>query len=324
MELDSQRQQTPFHEAARSGDVDKVGDLLEGGKYDVNCVTISGWTPFHMAAASGHLGVVRVLISEFKAEVNAGDNKGSTPIDKAISNNREEMALALVNEFQCDVKQGYIHTACKRGWVNLVRALVQKCIEEYDVNAPFVSGYTPFEVAVNNKSEEVALALMNEFHCDTKGGTPYIHTACKRGWVNLVRALVQKHGTGILKDDVNISTTLFEEAVNNNREEVALALMNEFHCDTKGGTPYIHTACKRGWLDLVRALVQKHGTGILNHNVGATQYYATVATPLHDVIAKRYGDEMVVMLHREFGSSVKNLDGQTIYCTWHVHGVISV
>ena len=43
-----------------------------------------------------------------------------------------------------------------------------------------------FDVAVNNHREEVAVVLMNEFHCDTKGGTPYIHTACERGWVHLV------------------------------------------------------------------------------------------------------------------------------------------
>ena len=58
---------------------------------------------------------------------------------------------------------------------------------------------------------------MNFMHCDTKGGTPYIHTACERGWVNLVRALVQKHGTGILKDGAN--STLFDMAVGNHREK---------------------------------------------------------------------------------------------------------
>ena len=150
--------------------------------------------------------------------------------------------------------------------------MIRVLISEFkaDVNACTNNGTTPFDTAVNNYSEKVALALINEFHCDTKGGKPYIHTASKRGWVNLVRALVQKHGTDILNYDVNTSTdnnsTLFGVAVNNS-EEVALALMNEFNCDTKGGIPYIYTACKRGFVNLVQALVEKHGIGILNNKL---------------------------------------------------------
>ena len=41
--------------------------------------------------------------------------------------------------------------------------------------------HTPYDVAVRNNKEEVAVVLMNEFHCDTKGGTPYIRRACERG-----------------------------------------------------------------------------------------------------------------------------------------------
>ena len=64
---------TPLHRASQSGDVDKVRELLEGGKYDVNCVDWDERTPLHKAAYWGNLGVVRVLL-EFKADVNVHNN----------------------------------------------------------------------------------------------------------------------------------------------------------------------------------------------------------------------------------------------------------
>ena len=172
------------------------------------------------------------------------------------------------------------------------------------------NGNTPFEVAVNNMKEAMAVVLVNEFHCDTKGGTPYIHTACERGWVNLVRALVQKHGIGILTDDATTSAdngnTPFEVAVNNMKEEMAVVLVNELLCDTKGGTPYIHTACERGWVNLVRALVQEHSTSIVTARDGEGN------TSLH--IAVISGNEDVILtLINEFDSdvSIKGYKGRS-------------
>ena len=60
---------TPFHQAARDGDVDQIRELLQQGKYQVNCTDNNGWTPLHWACDNGCLGVVRVLVLEFKADL---------------------------------------------------------------------------------------------------------------------------------------------------------------------------------------------------------------------------------------------------------------
>ena len=267
MALDSKKTSTPLHTAAQSGDVDKVRELLDGNRYNVNCVDWLGRTPVHEAASRGHTGVVRVLLSEFKADVNACAYSGATPL----------------------------HGAAYWGHLGVMRVLISEF--KADVNATTNSGDTSFDVAVNSNSEKVALALMNEFHCDTRGGTPYIRIAWKRGWVNLVGALVQEHGTGILKDGIN-AATLFYTAVKNNSEEVAMAVVNELNCDTKESIrDYMHIACKRGWVNLVRALVQKHGTGILTARDDEGD------TPLH--IAVMNGREYLVLaLINEFGCDV--------------------
>ena len=307
--------QSLLHVAAAKGHFGMVRLLISDFEADVNthtdggktfnvynnygdACTNSGETPLHWAASDGHLDIVRVLILEFKADVNACTSNNLTPFDSAIKNNREEVALALMNEFHCNTKGGtpYIHTACKRGWVHLVRALLQD--HGTCVDTPADNGKTPFEITIENNREAVAVTLMNEFHCDTKGGKPYIHTACERGWVSLVRALLLKHDICVDTPDGN-GNTPFDIAVKNNREAVALALANEFQCNTltKGGTPYIYTACERGWANLVRSMVQKHGTGIV------TARDKEGNTPLH-VAAMSGSKDVVLSLVNEFGCDI--------------------
>nr|AOG62264.1 ankyrin repeat protein [uncultured organism] len=57
---------TPLHSAAESGDVDQVRELLQQGKYAVNCTDSKGHTPLHYASAMGCLAAVEVLMSEFR------------------------------------------------------------------------------------------------------------------------------------------------------------------------------------------------------------------------------------------------------------------
>ena len=103
-----------------------------------------------MAANSGYLDVVKALVSEFKADVNACTVSGETALHIAAHNGHMYIVKALVSEFKADV------------------------------NACTNTNITAFEIAVNSKNDKLALALLNEGHCDTKGGTPYIQTACER------------------------------------------------------------------------------------------------------------------------------------------------
>jgi ankyrin repeat protein len=72
-----------IHDAARSGDLEKVKTLL---KHDPSLVSLReneyGDTPLHLAALAGHLDVVRVLIDN-KADVNAKNKEGYTPLHLA-------------------------------------------------------------------------------------------------------------------------------------------------------------------------------------------------------------------------------------------------
>ena len=285
---------TLLHGAAWAGDVDKVRELLEGGKYDVNCVDKDGWTPLHVAANRGHLGVVRVLVSEFKADVNAHNKNGETPLHVAANRGHLDVIRVLVSEFKADVnthsKDGDtpLHEAAYMGFLNVVRVLVSEV--EADVNVCDNIGRTPLHMAVSQGHLAVVLMLVSEFKADVyahdKDGETPLHRAAQGGHLDMIRVLVSD-----FKADVNAynnnGVTPFDMFMCDNSEKMALALMNEFHCDTKGGTPYIHTACKKGWVNLVRALVQKHGTGIVTttrNDEGNAPFHVAAMSGREDVV----------------------------------------
>jgi hypothetical protein len=74
--------QTPLHIAAFNGHKDVAEFLLANGA-DVNAKAKNGSTPLHLAAAKGYNGIVELLLAN-KADVNALDNEGWSPMHSAI------------------------------------------------------------------------------------------------------------------------------------------------------------------------------------------------------------------------------------------------
>ena len=186
--------ETPLHDAARSGDLDKARKLLETGKYNVNKTErYYGWTPLLHACCKGHLDMVRMLISEFKADINIVTN--NTPLHVAAYYGKEDVGLALINEFGCDTNiigrnnTTVLHSACAEGCVALVRTLIHD--HNADVNAQDDDNETPLHEAARYGEEDVALALINEFGCDlnirNSDGSTFLHVACNCGAANIVK-----------------------------------------------------------------------------------------------------------------------------------------
>ena len=179
---------TPLHSAARSGDVDKVRQLLGKGIYTVNCIDSRGQTPLHCACMGGHLEIVRMLISEFKADMTIQDEDGDTALMLTAKAGHDNVVHGLLSRYRCPLQKNLLHIACRRGDISLVREIFHE--HKADVNAGCDNNDTPVHVAALCGKEEVALALINEFQCDisVKGhlGRSLLHSACRGGNVNLV------------------------------------------------------------------------------------------------------------------------------------------
>ena len=158
---------TPLHDAARYGDLDKARKLLQSGKYDVNMKAgdsayFNAPTALNFACAYGHIDMVRMLISEFKADVNLRDNYGNTALHYAAMYGHEDIVLALIHEFSCDVNiRGYrgetfLHKACYNGHANIVKSagmhISPLVVDKY--------GNTPLHLASSHGHRECVEAML--------------------------------------------------------------------------------------------------------------------------------------------------------------------
>ncbi len=86
----------PLHEAIRSGDLDKVKELLASDPEALHRGDGAlGETPLHQAAASDEVEIAEFLI-ESGADVNAMDNRRVTPLTTAIDADASAEMIDLI------------------------------------------------------------------------------------------------------------------------------------------------------------------------------------------------------------------------------------
>ena len=260
---------TPLHNAAESGDVDKVRELLEHAKYDVNCTDSNGWTPLHHASYKGHLDMVRMLISELNSDITIQNVDGTTALMLAALARHDNVVLALLCDYQCplDMKDrkgnAVLHYACEGGSVSLVQTLVREY--KADANARGNNNNTPLNVAAYSGKADVTLSLISEFGCDphVRGqlGRTVLHDACQGGSVSLIQTLIREYKADANARDNNKDAPL-NVAAFSGRADVALSLISEFGCDphVRGGfgRTVLHDACQGGSVSLIQTLIREY------------------------------------------------------------------
>jgi 26S proteasome non-ATPase regulatory subunit 10 len=85
---------TRIHDAAKSGDLEKVKTLLKANPDLVSSKDDEGRTPLHSAAANGQKDVAELLLAS-KADVDAKNNSGCTPLHYAVGHGHEDVAELL-------------------------------------------------------------------------------------------------------------------------------------------------------------------------------------------------------------------------------------
>jgi len=165
----------PVHEAAKSGDIAKLRQLLDKDPKLLNLKDEIGKTPVHWAVGKGQPAALQVMLDEYKADPNIRNNNDGTPLHVAASQAQPECARILL-ERGADVNARTrnnstpLHFAAYKGrmagHIEAARVLI-----EYgaDVNAAIDTGATALTMATFRQNTEI-IALL-EKHGARMGAT---------------------------------------------------------------------------------------------------------------------------------------------------------
>ncbi len=218
-----------IHDAAESGDLQKVTDLISETPQLIENRDDGGNTPLLLAALNGHKEIFQYLLSK-GADLKAVNNRGSYALNLAASNGQTEMTRFLIES-------------------------------GFEVDITTMSGFTPLlHACYGGKSEAVKILLENGASLDisdsTWGGTA-IHWACNKG-NDETRDLLLSYGADLSKlAPADSSMPIFWAAHAGNLDAIKWLIGNGISANAKehdGWTP-LHNAARQGHIEVVKYLL---------------------------------------------------------------------
>jgi uncharacterized protein len=151
-------------EAATTGQVERVSNLIAHDPSLANAYSPDGFTPLGFAVFFGQPEVAKALL-DGGADVNAASRESMkvTPLASAAAAKQTDIARLLIEHganVNARAASGHIplHEASANGNVELVKLLIEKGA---DVNAKTDDGKTPLDFAIEYKRPEV-IELLHE------------------------------------------------------------------------------------------------------------------------------------------------------------------
>ncbi|XP_045483729.1 poly [ADP-ribose] polymerase tankyrase [Harmonia axyridis] len=285
-------------EAAKSGNLELVQQLLTSFPHIVNCRDLDGRhsTPLHFASGYNRVAVVEYLLEQ-GADVHAKDKGGLVPLHNACSYGHYEVTELLVKHGAsvnvADLwKFTPLHEAAAKGKYEIVKLLLK---HGADPNKKNRDNATPLDL-VKEGDQDVA---------DLLKGNAALLDAAKRGNLARVQRLVSPENINC-RDAQGRNSTPLHLAAGYNNVEVAEYLLEhgaDVNAQDKGGLIPLHNASSYGHLDIA-ALLIKHDTV-----VNATDKWGF--TPLHEAAQKGRTQLCALLLAHGADPFLRNQEGQT-------------
>jgi ankyrin repeat protein len=200
-----------IHEAARTGDLKKVTELLAGNPSLVNAritTTEDGSsykkTPLHFAVEFGQKEITELLLDK-KADVNAKTAFGFTPLHFAALKGRKDLTEILISKkCKLDIKNTFgitpVFVAASFGHVDVMELLFSKGI---NMDTKGKNGMTLMHAAALGGSVTAVLKLIEkgvDVNAQNIFGKSALHFAAAEGHKGVVELLAAK------KADINIKS----------------------------------------------------------------------------------------------------------------------
>jgi ankyrin repeat protein len=304
-----------LHSAAMSGNFELVKFLVDTAHISPS-TTKDGKTVLFTCATSGNLHLLKWLLERYSLNSDQWDqNKLERPVVCAAEGGHFEMVKHLLENCKCDPfaknVDGYtlLHDAACGGNTELFDWIVNNYkmdVHEWNNNKSF----NAILLAVRSNRKVMVDHLISKYHCDPKtkgmesttersGGWTLLHTACRYGYtdiakelmdkykmdphdvkndgsnavqlavigghIDLVREMVDKHGAALDYKDVGGNTAVLHACTHGHKELLTL-LVDQYKCSPKErqaeGNSAVMLAAKEGHLPVFRVLVTKYGCSV--------------------------------------------------------------
>ncbi len=238
------RKESPFHLAARNGDLEAVRLFLSDPFLDPNILNANRATPLHLAAQNGHTDIVITLLADQRLNPNALAGNGVSPLHLASQNGHIDIVRILLSDSRVDPNVANangvtpLYSASQSGKIGVVKML----LADLRVNPLILAngGSSALHIAVRCRHIEVVIILLEDLRIspdiqNVDGATP-LHVASQEGYLDIVRVLLADF-----------------------RININLAAVHGFTA--------LHLACQNGHLDVVRELLSNPDINLEIQNV---------------------------------------------------------
>ncbi|XP_068717330.1 ankyrin-1-like [Montipora capricornis] len=333
-----------LHLCAKSGDVEKVIELVLNDGMDVNVAAKNNITPLLWASTMSSGVLIKTLI-DLGADVNAQTAPGKQgPLLFAVSNNNYVVARFLLEhgaEANIQDKNGEapLHKAATQNDPALFKLLLEN---KAGVNIQGQKGETPLHKAVFDEDIPlVKLLLENKatVNIKAKNGEAPLHKAATQNDPALFKLLLQNKADANIQDQKG-ETPLHKAVFDEDIPFVELLLQNKADAniqDRKGETPLQKAAVTRENVRLVELLLENKADANIQGQKGETLLHKAVfdenipfvklllqnkadaniqdqkgETPLHKAAVKRENVRLVKLLLENKGDvNIQDRVGET-------------
>ena len=257
----------PLHYAVRLNRTCMIDILLDSGYFNIDDNTLNDEqnTSLMIACDDGSLDMVKLLISR-GADVNYENGRNRTPLILATESKSPydfQMIDMLISEgadVNKSTKNGntVLLSATKYGDQNLMEYLVK--LPDINIDCIYNDGATPLmRASYFNYSDIASLLIENGANIEAKNirNETALYIASFRGFINVVKILVEKYKADINNPDCDGDTPLSVACYENQVEIISYLLRNGANVNVHGvrlDTP-LHVAVSNCDLNVVKELV---------------------------------------------------------------------
>jgi len=280
-QLTAKRDDSPFHAAARAGNLDLVLELIGESSGEDEAAELkkqlgkqnqSGETALYVAAECGHVEVVKELIKHYDTVLAGMKARNGYDAFHIAAKQGDFETLKVLMEANPDLAMTFdssnttaLHSAAAQGHVDVADYLLERC------------------------GSVVAIAKSN--------GKTALHSAARNGHLQIVKSLLSKDHGIATRVDKKGQTALHMAVKGQNVELVDELVMSDPSLinivDSKGNIA-LHIAARKGRTQIVRKLLDNQGLDKVTINRSGETAFDTAAKSGHNDITSMLEKEGVL------------------------------